>query len=78
MKARLFSVFRKNSDFCVKLFQLRGLLKTNFENLKRRFFSETRQQKRSHAGRDEYFANEVSEKKIGSKLKQGFLEVPLT
>ena len=65
--------------------ELRVLLKAHFENLKRRFFSETMQQKRSHAGRDEYFANEVSgpkgipsEKKIDSKLKQGFLEVPLT
>ena len=54
----------------------RVLLKTRFNNLKRRFFSETRQQKRSHAGRDEYFANEVSGKKIASKVKQGFLEVP--
>ena len=52
---------------------LRGLLKTHFENLKRRFFSETRQQKRSHAGRDEYFANEVSgHKGIPSEEKDRF------
>ena len=44
--------------------------------MKRRFFFETRQQKRSLAALNEYFANEVSEKKIASKLKQGFLEVP--
>ena len=61
----------------------RVLLKTHFENLKRRFFSETRQQKRSLAALNEYFANakgipsgQVSGKKIASKLKQGFLDVP--
>ena len=57
--------------------ELRVPLKTHFENLKRRFFSETRQQKRSLAALNEYFANEVSAKKTASKVKQGFLEVPL-
>ena len=47
----------------------RVLLKTDFKNLKRRFFSETRQQKRSLAALNEYFGNEVSGKKIASKVK---------
>ena len=77
VRVRFFPLFCRRLSLPEQAYELRGLLKTHFENLKRRFFSETRQQKRSHAGRDEYFANEVLGKKIASKLKQGFLEVPL-
>ena len=42
----------------------------------KRFFVDTRRQKRSVAGLHEHFGNAVAAEKIESRTKRGFLEVP--
>ncbi len=42
------------------------------------FFSDTRHQKRSLAGLNEYFGNEVAWKKNKLATKVGFLEMPIS
>ena len=58
------------------LCDLWGPVKTQFENLIVRFFSEIRHQKRSLAALNEDFDNEVSGEKVRSKINKELLEVP--
>ena len=53
-------------------------LKNSFRKLTKRFFVDTRRQKRSVAGLREHFDNAVAAEKIESRTKWGFLEVPST
>ncbi len=57
---------------------LRAPLRNSFRKLTKRFFVDTRRQKRSVAGLREHFDNAVAAEKFESRTKWGFLEVSLS